>query len=330
MQTIHISRAGGPEVLQGIICPQPQPGPGELLLRVSYAGVNRHDCNQRASARRPNITLPANIPGLEVAGEVMACGPGVENFRPGDSVCALVDGGGYAEMCLADAALTFSWPADELRTGAALPEGLFTAWYNLIELARLRPGERLLIHGGTSGVGLIATQLAVMGGAEVWSTCGTEEKRALSTRFGAARTFNYRAPDFLPALQDAAGNGVDVILDLSGLRYFNSNPRLAADGARVIYLSSSSGELEPLDGAALMTRQVWITASRLRPLPREHKARLAAALSGAHWLDLSAIRVHVDAEFPLAEAARAHERMESGAHAGKVLLAVSEPVHFHQ
>ncbi|MGF6261172.1 NADPH2:quinone reductase [Paraburkholderia youngii] len=330
VQTIHISRAGGPEVLQGIICPQPQPGPGELLLRVSYAGVNRHDCNQRASARHPNITLPANIPGLEVAGEVMACGPGIENFRPGDSVCALVDGGGYAEMCLADAALTLPWPTDELRTGAALPEGLFTAWYNLIELARLRPGERLLIHGGTSGVGLIATQLAVMGGAEVWSTCGNEEKRALSASFGAARTFNYRAPDFLPALQEAVGNGMDVILDLSGLCYFNSNPKLAADGGRIIYLSSSSGEPVPLNGAALMTRQVWITASRLRQLPREHKARLAAALTGAHWLDLSAIRLHIDSEYPLAEAARAHERMESGGHAGKILLAVSEPVQFHQ
>jgi NADPH:quinone reductase len=329
VQAIHISRAGGPEVLEAITCPQPQPGPGELLLRVAYAGVNRHDCNQRALARHPNTRLPANIPGLEVAGEVVLCGAGVERFQPGDAVCALVDGGGYAEMCVADAALTLTlpWPADSLdslRTGAVLPEGMFTAWYNLIELARLQPGERLLVHGGTSGVGLIATQLARMRGAEVWTTCGTEEKRVLSESFGASRTFNYRAPGFLPALQEATGDGVDVILDLSGLRYFNANPTFVAEGGRIIYLSSA-GTAQPLNGAALMTRQVWMTASRLRQLPREHKARLAAAMADAHWLDVARIRPHIDSEFSLAEAARAHERMESGDHAGKILLAVSEP-----
>jgi NADPH:quinone reductase len=323
VQAIHISRAGGPEVLQAITCPRPQPGPGELLLRVAYAGVNRHDCNQRASARHPNTRLPANIPGLEVAGEVVVCGAGVERFRPGDTVCALVDGGGYAEMCVADAALTLPWPADSLRTGAVLPEGMFTAWYNLIELARLQPGERLLVHGGTSGVGLIATQLARMRGAEVWTTCGTEAKRGLSESFGASRTFNYRAPGFLSALQEAAGDGVDVILDLSGLRYFNVNPTLVAEGGRIVYLSSA-GMAEPLNGAALMARQVWMTASRLRQLPREHKARLAAAMADAHWLDVTRIRPHIDSEFPLAEAARAHARMESGDHAGKILLAVGE------
>jgi NADPH2:quinone reductase len=321
MHAMHIARAGGPEVLQAITCPMPQPGEGELLVRVEFAGVNRHDCNQRAAARHPNPQLPANIPGLEVAGEVIACGAGVTGFAPGDFVCALADGGGYAQACIVDAALAFAWPRANARAGAALPEALFTSWYNLIELARLQPGETVLIHGGTSGVGIVATQLAAKLGAQVWTTCGTDAKCATSRDFGASRTFNYRSPDFAVSLQAAAPAGIHVILDLSGLRYFNLNLKLAAERGRIVYLSSA-GAPGPVDSAAFMARQVWSTSSRLRPLPRAHKARLAAGIAGAAWLDLAALRILIDSEFPLADAARSHQRMESGEHAGKIVIAV--------
>ncbi|MDB5856428.1 MAG: hypothetical protein JWQ76_117 [Ramlibacter sp.] len=321
MSAIHIARAGGPEVLQGTTWPMPQPAPGELLVRVEFAGVNRHDCNQRAAARHSNPRLPANIPGLEVAGEVIACGEGVSGFAPGDFVCALADGGGYAQACIVDAALAFAWPRANARAGAALPEALFTSWYNLVDLARLRPGETVLIHGGTSGVGIVATQLAAKLGARAWTTCGTDAKCAISREFGASRTFNYRSSDFAASLQAAAADGINVILDLSGLRYFNLNLKLAAERGRIVYLSSA-GAPGPVDGTAFMARQVWTTSSRLRPLPRAHKARLAADMAEAAWLDLGAIRLLIDSEFPLAEAAGAHQRMESGEHAGKIVLAV--------
>jgi NADPH:quinone reductase len=321
MDAIQISRAGSPEVLQCISCPVPRPSRGEILVRTVYAGVNRHDCNQRAAGRHPNQRLPANIPGLEVAGEVISCGEAVTRFVPGDFVCALADGGGYAQACIVDEALAMRWPRESAREGAALPEALFTSWYNLVDLARLQAGETLLIHGGTSGVGIMATQLAARLGARVWTTCGTDEKCAISREFGASRTFNYRSGDFAAALQAAAPEGIDVILDLSGLRYFNLNLKLAAERGRVVYLSSA-GASGPIESGAFMARQVWSTSSRLRPLPGAQKARLAADMTRASWLDVASMRILIDSEFPLAEAARAHERMESGTHAGKIVLAV--------
>jgi NADPH:quinone reductase-like Zn-dependent oxidoreductase len=322
MHAVHIPHAGGPEVLEPIECGRPKPASGEVLIRVYYSGINRHDCNQRAAGRHPNRHLPANIPGLEVFGEVVETGSDVASLRRGDHVCALVDGGGYAEYCLAEEALSLRWPVEHARKGAALPEGLFAAWYNLVELARLESGQTVLIHGGTSGVGVIAIQLARARGARVIATCRNTQKAALSRQLGAHQAFVYRDADFADQLLAAARDSVDVILDLSGLGHFALNLALAACGARVIYLSSS-GPAPSFDAAAFASKQVWITASRLRPLPGAQKARLARNIACAPWLPLSALQLVIDGEYPLFQAAAAHARMESGEHAGKILLSVS-------
>lgn len=328
MQAIHISLAGGPQVLEPIACDPHPLGAGEVLIRVDHAGVNRHDINQRAVARYSNTRLPANIPGLEICGEVIAASADVQWPCKGDYVCALTDGGGYAEYCVAAAELCLTWSRARSREGAAVPEGLFTAWYNLIELAELKSGDTLLIHGGASGVGSIAIQLARARGATVWATCATPAKQAICESLGAHRTFCYLEPDFLSSIRSSssqcARGGVDVIFDLSGLSYFNDNLQLAAPGARIVYLSSA-GFVPTIDVVALTARQVWTTASRLRPLPREHKARLAKSIFDATWFDLYALRLSIDSEYPLLHAADAHRRMESGEHAGKIVLVVHGP-----
>lgn len=311
--------AGGPEVLQPVEQPVPVPGPGEILVRVAAAGVNRHDVGQRRRAPGGERT---DVPGLEVAGEVVALGEGAAGWRPGDRVCALIDGGGYAQYAVVPAANTLPVPAglSELEA-AALPEALFTCWYNFFEVGRLQPGQRVLIHGGTSGVGSIGLQLLAALGHEAYATCGDDRKCAAARGFGAKRAINYRSADFVAAVrEETAGRGVDLILDMAGGAYAEANLDALAFGGRIVHLSAGGGGFCP-PLAKIMAKHACITGSRLRPLSVAHKARLAADLRRVVWPLLGTrIRPVIAETFPLAQAAEAHRAMERAAHIGKILL----------
>jgi putative PIG3 family NAD(P)H quinone oxidoreductase len=311
--------AGGPDVLQPVEQPLPLPGPGEVLVRVAAAGVNRHDVGQRRRAPGGERT---DVPGLEVAGEVVSLGPGAGDWQVGDRVCALVDGGGYAQYATAPAANTLPVPAglSDLEA-SALPEALFTCWYNFFEVGRLQPGERVLIHGGTSGVGSIGLQLLAALGHEAYATCGDDRKCAAAQGFGAQRAINYRTEDFVAAVRDAtAGRGVDLILDMAGGAYAEANLDALAFGGRIVHLSPGAGGFCP-PLAKIMARRAYITGSRLRPVSVADKARMAADLRRVVWPLLGTrIRPAIDSTYPLTEAARAHAAMERAAHIGKILL----------
>jgi len=321
MNAVTITGPGGPEVLVPVRRPLPVPGPRELLVRVAAAGLNRHDVGQRRRGTPPPGAT--DIPGLEVAGEVVAAGAAVSAFRAGDRVCALVNGGGYAEYCLADERATLPWPGGipDL-AAAALPEALFTLWHNLCELCELRAGDWLLLHGATSGVGSIGIQLARELGAQVLATAGSAEKCAAALRLGARAACNYRSEDFVAMVQSATGgHGADLILDMAGGLYAERNLQaLAADG-RISHLTTQP---EPRYSAPLeliMRKRARITGSMVRPLPIERKERIAAALRERVWpLIGTRIVPLIDTEFPLAQAGAAHARLESGEHIGKVLL----------
>jgi putative PIG3 family NAD(P)H quinone oxidoreductase len=311
--------AGGPEVLQPVEQPLPVPGAGEILVRVAAAGVNRHDVGQRRRAPGGERT---DVPGLEVAGEVIALGDGVTEWQPGERVCALVDGGGYAQYAVAPAANTLPVPAgfSDLEA-AALPEALFTCWYNFFDVGRLQPGEHVLIHGGTSGVGSIGLQLLAALGHEAYATCGDDSKCAAARGFGAKRAINYRTEDFVAVVRaETAGRGVDLVLDMAGGAYAEANLDALAFGGRIVHLSPGSGGFCP-PLAKIMAKRACVTGSRLRPVSVADKARMAADLRRVVWPLLGArIRPVIDATFPLAEAAEAHRAMERGAHIGKILL----------
>jgi putative PIG3 family NAD(P)H quinone oxidoreductase len=313
------SAAGGPEVLKRAEQPVPSPRAGEILIRVAAAGVNRHDVGQRQ--RRPGGEH-TDVLGLEVAGEVIAVGEGVTEWKRGDRVCALVDGGGYAEYAIAPASNTLPIPAGFTdQEAAALPEALFTVWHNFFDVARLQPGERVLIHGGTSGVGSMAIQLLAALGYEVYATCGDDRKCNAAERFGAVRAINYRTENFVAELrEDTEGRGVDVILDMAGVAYATQNLDTIAYGGRIVHLSPGTGTYSP-PLAKIMAKRAIITGSRLRPVPVDAKAKIAAALRQEVWPLLGTkIRPVIDSTFPLAEAARAHAAMERGEHIGKLLL----------
>src|SRR5262245_21532919 len=231
MTAINITAAGGPEVLKPGERPVPQPEPGQVLIKVAYAGVNRHDCGQRRRGRPP--AGATDIPGLEVAGEVVETGAGVTRWKPGDRACALVNGGGYAQYCIAEAPITLPVPAGfDLKQAAALPETFFTAWFNVFMIGQLAAGEWLLVHGGSSGVGTTAIQLAKMEGAKVLATAGSSAKCDACVKLGALKAINYREQDFVAAVREAtAGHGADVILDMAGTAYATRNlDALALDG----------------------------------------------------------------------------------------------------
>ena len=322
MTAIEISAPGGPEVLVPGMRPVPDAKEGEVLIRVAAAGVNRPDLMQRTGSYPPPPGA-SDIPGLEVAGEVVALGPGVEGLSLGARVCALVSGGGYAQYCAAPAPQCLPIPEGLSEAeGAALPETFFTVWTNVFDRGALAPGERFLVHGGSSGIGTTAIQLARALGSTVYATAGSEEKCAACRSLGASAAFNYREQDFVAGLREAtAGAGVDVILDMVGGDYLSRNLKCLAPGGRLVQIAVQKGEINL---APLMMKRLTLTGSTLRPRSVAEKAGIAAALEKRVWPLISAggVRPVMHATFPLEAAAEAHRLMESSTHIGKIVLEV--------
>lgn len=321
---MHISAAGGPQVLALREVPVAPPRPGEVLIAVQAAGVNRHDCNQR---RRGPSPAHSDIPGLEVAGTVVATGDEVHDHRIGDAVCALTDGGGYGGYAIAQAAQALPVPAGlDLVHAAAVPEAAFTVWHNFFRVALLQPGESVLLHGGTSGVGTLAIQLLTALGHPVLATCGTAEKCAAAERLGARRAFDYHDAGWVAGVHECTGaRGVDVILDMSGGRHGLGSVEALARRGRLVHLSPGDGAAFSAPLRTLMAKELKITGSLLRPLPDAEKAQIAQALKATVWPLIAAGRVRpvVHAVLPLAQAAEAHRLMEAGSHVGKLVLDVA-------
>jgi len=325
MTAIEISTPGGPDVLKAKVVPVPKPGAGQILIKVAAAGVNRPDVAQRMGAYPP----PAGhspLPGLEVAGEVAAVGQGVDRWKPGDKVCALVNGGGYAEYCLAEEPIALPVSAGlDMVHAAAVPETFFTVWNNVFERGRLAAGDWLLVHGGSSGIGTTAIQLGKAFGAKVIATAGSAEKCQACLELGADKAVNYRSEDFVAACKEATGGkGIDVTLDMVGGDYTERNIAAAAEDGRIVQIAVLGGAEVKLNIARLMMKRLTLTGSTLRPRTREVKAGFARALEAKVWPLLAAgkIKVVIDSTFPLTKAAEAHRRMETSAHIGKIVLVV--------
>ncbi len=325
MRVVEITAPGGPEALQLAERPVPRPGAGEILIRVHAAGVNRPDALQRAGAYAPPPDA-SDLPGLEAAGEVVAVGEGGSRWSPGDRVCALLPGGGYAEYALTHGDHALPVPGElTMIEAAALCETFFTVWNNVFERGRLRAGETFLVHGGSSGIGTTAIQLAAARGARVFATAGSAEKCAACETLGAERAINYREEDFVAVTKAATGGrGIDVILDMVGGDYLARDVRALAIEGRLVMIAFLGGAKAELNFAQVMMRRLTITGSTLRAQSVEAKARIAAALEAEVWPLLGAGRIApvMDQTFPLEEAAAAHARMESSAHIGKIVLAV--------
>ena len=323
MRAVEISAPGGPEVLRLVERPVPQPGYGQILIRIAWAGVNRPDALQRAGAYAPPPTA-SDLPGLEAAGEVAALGPGVSGWRVGDAVCALLPGGGYAQYAVTPAAHALPVPAGMgLKEAACLPETFFTVWSNVFMRGQLRAGERFLVHGGASGIGTTAIQLARLKGARVFATAGSARKCRACSDLGAERAINYREEDFVEVLR--AEGGANLILDMVGGAYIPRNIHALADEGRLVQIAFLQGPKVELNFAQIMTRRLALTGSTLRPQSGLAKARIAEELRREVWPLLEAGRLGpvMDSEFPLAEAAQAHARMEAGDHIGKIVLQVA-------
>lgn len=324
MRAVAISKPGGPEVLDTVTEATPQPGPDEVLIEVAAAGVNRPDCVQRAGLYPPPPGA-SPLPGLEVAGRLVRCGAAVSGWQPGDSVCALLAGGGYAEYCVAPAAQCLPVPAGlTLSEAAALPETFFTVWKNVFELGRLRPDETLLVHGGASGIGTTAIQLAAAYGARVCATAGTADKVALCKALGATHVFNYRSADFQQELK-TLGVGADVILDMVGGPYLEQNLRCLNPGGRLVNIGILGGAKGSLNLGLVLTRQLTVTGSTLRPRPVSEKRALAEQLL-EHvwpWLEQGRVKPVIAQQLGLEAAATAHELLESSSVAGKIVLLVN-------
>ncbi len=327
MTFIETAGAGGPEVLRPATGPLPVPRPGEVLIRVLAAGVNRPDVQQRLGVYPPPPGASPVI-GLEVAGEVVACGADVAGLAVGDRVCGLANGGGYAEYCAVPATQCLPWPAgyDAVRA-AALPETYFTVWANLFGHGRLAAGETALVHGGTSGIGVTAIQLARAFGATIYATAGSAEKCAACVNLGAAAAIDYKSQDFVAEMKRLTdGRGVDVILDMVGASYFARNLRcLAMDGRLALIAFLGGSKTDAVDLVPIMTRRLTVTGSTMRPRTAAQKAAIAAALREKVWPMLEAGRAGpvIHATFPLDQAAEAHRLMESSAHIGKIMLRVA-------
>lgn len=322
MRAVEITRPGGPEVLALCERPVPVPGAGQMLIEVAWAGVNRPDALQRAGAYAPPPSA-SPLPGLEASGRIAALGPGVSGWKVGDQVCALLPGGGYAEYAVTSAAHALPAPAGMgLREAACLPETFFTVWTNVFSRGRLKAGERFLVHGGTSGIGTTAIQLAKAFGARVYATAGSDDKCAVCRDLGAERAINYRTEDFVPVL--AAEGGADLILDMVGGDYLPRNVRALADDGRLVQIAFLQGPKVELNFAQVMTRRLTITGSTLRPQSDLAKARIADDLRAHVWPLLEAGRIApvMDSEYPLADAAAAHRRIEGSGHVGKIVLKV--------
>lgn len=323
MRAVEITKPGPAEVLALTERPIPQPGPGEVLLKIAYAGVNRPDVLQRAGLYAPPPTA-SDLPGLEASGTIAAVGEGVADWAEGDEVCALLPGGGYADYALTPAAHCLRVPAGMgLREAACLPETFFTVWSNVFQRGGLKAGERFLVHGGSSGIGTTAIQLANTLGARVFATAGSDEKCAACVKLGAEKAINYRSEDFVDVMR--AEGGANLILDMVGGDYIKRNVKALADDGRLVQIAFLQGPQVEFNFAQVMMRRLTITGSTLRPQSDLAKARIAESLAENVWplLDAGRVAPVMDSEFTLEEAVQAHQRMESSGHIGKIVMKVS-------
>ncbi len=322
MRAIEITEPGGPEVLKLCERPVPVAGPGQVILKVAYAGVNRPDALQRAGAYAPPPTA-SPLPGLEASGEVVAVGEGVGWPKIGEKVCALLPGGGYAEYVMTPAAHCLPVPTGMgMKEAACLPETYFTVWSNVFMRGGLKAGEKFLVHGGSSGIGTTAIQLAHHFGARVFTTAGSDDKCKVCADLGADVAINYRDEDFGDVAK--AEGGMDLILDMVGGDYINRNIRALANDGRMVHIAFLSGPKAEVNFAQIMARRLTITGSTLRPQSDLAKARIADELREHVWplLDVGRIGPVMDSEFPIEEAAASHARIESSGHIGKIVLKV--------
>jgi len=320
--SIEITEPGAPEVLKAADRPVPQLAEKEVLIQVAAAGINRPDVFQRMGFYPPPPGV-TDIPGLEVSGTVVAIGNGVTSWSVGDKVCALLAGGGYAEYAIAEEALCLPAPNSlPLAHAAALPETCFTVWHNLFERAELKAGEWLLVHGGSSGIGTTAIQMASAMGANVIATAGNDEKCAACEELGAARAINYNQQDFVAACQELTGAGVNVILDMVGGDYVQKNFAACAPKARIVNIAFLRGSKAEVDLMPLMLKQLVLTGSTLRAQPLENKARIAADVKDQIWPLIASgqFKPIIHSSFPLAEASKGHALMETNQHIGKIIL----------
>jgi NADPH2:quinone reductase len=324
MTAIAIKSPGGPEMLVPTERPVPQPGEGEVLVKVAAAGVNRPDVMQRRGLYPPPPGV-TDIPGLEIAGVVAACGAGVTRWRPGDEIAALVSGGGYATYCVAHESHALPMPAGLTAVqAAAVPETFFTVWHNAFERGSLKAGETLLVHGGSSGIGTAAIQLARAFGARVITTAGSAEKCDACRRLGADVAVNYKSEDFVAATKAATGGGAEVILDMVGGDYIERNYEAAAVEGRIVQIAFQGSPRASVDFRRILLKRLHHTGSTLRARSVPDKAAIARAVERNVWPLIAAgkVRPVIDSNFPLIEAAKAHARMESGVHIGKIVLVV--------
>lgn len=323
MTCIEITEPGEPEVLQPTVRPVPHPVDGEVLIEVKAAGINRPDCIQRQGhyAPPPGVT---DIPGLEVAGKIVAIGKGAGGWKLGEMVCALVAGGGYAEYVVAPAPQCLPIPGDiSMVEAAALPETCFTVWSNVFDRAELKPGESLLVHGGSSGIGTTAIQICSRLGARVIATASTEEKCKVCLDLGAERTVNYKEEDFVNAAKEFTGGiGVDVVLDMVGGEYIKRNINALGPDGRHVSIAFLGGSKADINFMPVMLKRLTLTGSTLRPLPIERKGEIAQALKKVIWplIERGEIAPVVHSTFSLKQATEAHRLMESNQHIGKIVL----------
>ncbi|WP_375461607.1 NAD(P)H-quinone oxidoreductase [uncultured Enterovirga sp.] len=327
MTAVEITAPGGPEVLKPATRPRPQPGPGEVLIEVAAAGINRPDVLQRTGNYNPPPGA-SDIPGLEIAGRIVEVAGEVGAWKVGDRVCALVAGGGYAEFCVAPAVQCLPVPEGlSLIGAAALPETFFTVWSNVFDRGRLASGESLLVHGGSSGIGTTAIQLGKAFGARVFTTAGNAKKCDACLALGAERAINYRDEDFVAIVKEATGGrGVDVVLDMVGGDYVPRSVDCMAVDGRHVSIAFLRGAKTTINLEPIMRKRLTMTGSTLRPRPIADKAAIAGRLLEAVWPKLAAgsIRPVIHATFPLAEAAAGHALLETSTHIGKIMLVVRE------
>ena len=323
MTVIAITEPGGPDVLQPQEMPVPEPGPGQLLVKVHTAGVNRPDVLHRIGVYMPPKGA-SPLPGLEISGVVVAAGPDTKRFKVGDEVCALTSGGGYAQYCLADEPSTLPIPKGlSLSEAAAVPETFFTVWHNVFERGGLKAGEWLLVHGGSSGIGTTAIQMAVALGAKVLITAGSPEKCAACEKLGATRAINYRDEDFVEVVKEVTeGHGVDVILDMVGGSYIERNFKAAKVEGHIVQIAFLGGPKAEVNFMPLMLKRLVFTGSTLRPQSVEAKGAIASALEKTVWplIEANKIRPVMYKTFPISDVIEAHRLMESSVHIGKIVL----------
>lgn len=326
MKAIVITRPGGPEVLQLQDRPVPIPGPGEVLVKVGGAGINRPDVSQRKGHYPPPPGASPDIPGLEIAGTVAGNGTGSSRWKAGDKVCALLTGGGYAEYCAVPEVQCLPVPANfSWAEAASLPETFFTVWTNVFDRGKLSPGEALLVHGGSGGIGVAAIQLANAWGAQVYATAGTDEKCAFCESLGAKKAINYKTQEFKEVIKTITNNkGVNVILDMMGGDYTADNLSVLADEGRLLLINFMRGEEASVKLGVIMRKRLTITGSTLRPRNSEFKSKIAAQLEEHVWPWLASGKVKpvVFKTFRLEDAPEAHRLMESSAHIGKIVLLI--------